>query len=243
MLMITGGTSPFPIWAILLTIAVPLTALTLFAAFKVWRSTGFSEPSKRRIAFFVLTALTLSAWVGYGITSRERWASRAFAVEVMDAFDHIYDQKPWPSVGDGGGDCPSPAGDASVTAESSVPRPELADLDAESLAREFESIEQALTELEESGYEIERGVSATLNSELVRPIFVSFLVTRDDDAAQVVPAGERLGVVAATTECNSGRPLGLFRSRQFGAIDELTVETVCAIEHEQPVFPAACGDR
>ena len=80
--MITGGTSPFPIWAILLTIAVPLTALTIFAAIKVWKTSGFSEPSKRRIAFFVITALTLSTWVGYGITSRERWASRAFAVEV-----------------------------------------------------------------------------------------------------------------------------------------------------------------
>ena len=241
--MITGGTSPFPIWAILLTISVPLTALTLFVAFKIWRTSGFSEPSKRRIAFFVLAALALSTWVGYGVTSRERWASRAFAVEGMDAFDHIYDQKPWPRVGDGGGDCPSPAGDASATAESSVPRPELADLDAESLAREFESIEQALTELEESGYEIQRGVKAISNSELIHPIFVSFLVTRNDDAAHVIPEGERLRVVAATTECNSRGPVSLFRQEQFSTIDELTVETVCAIEHEQPVFPTACGGQ
>ena len=122
-------------------------------------------------------------------------------------------------------------------------RPELADLDAESLAREFESIEQALTELEQSGYAVERGVKAISNSELIYPIFVSFLVTRSDDAAEVTPEGERLSVIAATTECNSRRPLSLFRNEQFGTIDELTVETVCAIEHEQPVFPAACGDQ
>ena len=75
------------------------------------------------------------------------------------------------------------------------------------------------------------------------PISIAFLVTRDDDAAQVVPTPNFLSVFAATTECNSGAPIGLFRQFQFATIDELTVETVCAIEHEQPVFPAACGDR
>ena len=240
--MITGGTSPFPIWAVLLTIAVPLTVLTLFVAFKVWRTSGFSEPSKRRIAFFVLTALTLSTWVGYGITSRERWVSRAFAVEIMNAFEDSYDIKPWPRVGDGGG-CPSPAGDATVRAESTVPRPDLPEIDATALAQEFASFEASIAELEQSGYDVERALRASPTSGVVVPISAAFLVTRDDDAALVVPTPDFLRVVAATTECNSLTPISLLRQVQFATIDELTVETVCAIEHEQPVFPGACGDR
>ena len=172
-----------------------MTALTLFVAFKVWRTSGFSEPSRRRIAFFVLTALTLSTWVGYGITSRERWASRAFAVEIMNAFEDTYDIKPWPRVGDGGGGCPSPAGDASVRAESTVPRPDLANLDAAALAQEFASFEASLAELEQAGYDVERGLLATSNSGVVVPISAAFLVTRGDDAAQVVPAPEVLSLI------------------------------------------------
>ena len=243
MLMITGGTSPFPIWAILLTIAVPITALTIFVAIKVWRTSGFSEPSKRRVAFFVLTALTLSTWVGYGITSRERWASRAFAVEIMNAFEDTYDIKPWPRVGDGGGGCPSPAGDASVRARSTIPQPDLPEIDATALAQEFASFEASLAELEQAGYDVERALQATSNSSVVVPISADFLVTRDDDAALVVPTPDFLWVFAATTECNSRSPIGLLRQFQFGTIDELTVEAVCAIEHEDPVFPAACGDQ
>lgn len=240
--MITGGTSPFPIWAILLTSAVPLTLLTLFIGYRLWRTNGFSQHSKKRVAFIVLAALTLSNWAGYRFASHERWASRALAVEVMDAFDHIYDQKPWPRVGDGGGGCPFPAGDASVRAESSIPRPELADLDAESLAEEFANFEQALTELEQAGYEIERGVNASTSTEAITPIWLSFLVTRGVDAAFALPLS-RLLVFAATTECNSRSSISLFRQDQFDTIEKLTVENVCAIEHEQPVFPAACGSQ
>ena len=191
----------------------------------------------------MLTALTLSTWVGYGITSRERWASRAFAVEIMNAFEDTYDIKPWPRVGDGGGGCPSPAGDASVRARSTIPRPDLTEIDATALAQEFASFEASITELEEAGYDVERALRATSNSSVVVPISAAFLVTRDDDAAQVAPTSDFLGINAATTDCNSRTPISLFRQVQFGTIDELTVEAVCAIEHEDPVFPGACGDQ
>ena len=160
----------------------------------------------------------------------------------MNAFEDTYDIKPWPRVGDGGG-CPSPAGDAQVRARSTVPRPDLPEIDATALAQEFASFEASLAELEQAGYDVERALQATSNSGVVVPISVDFLVTRDDDAALVVPTPDFLRVVAATTDCNSRRPIGLFRQFQFGTIDELTVETVCAIEHEDPVYPAACDDR
>lgn len=237
--MITGGTTPFPIWSILLTIAIPLTALTIAVGVKVWRTKGFAEPSKRRVVFWVLTGLVAINWIGYGVASNERWASRAMAVDVMNAFEDIYDDKPWPRVGDGGGGCPEFAGFAQVLAESSTPIADFDELGATELSARFVQIETAITRLEQQGFAPERTIISTPGNGPALPYII---FARGDGAASALVGGA-MRVEAGSATCNGRMAAGTFRQFQVATVDEFTLENVCAADPENRLYPIACGQQ
>ena len=235
--MITGGTSPFPGWAIWLFLAITVTIVTCIVCLVVWRTSGFRNRSVRHLLLAVLVIATASCWTIYRIESNQRWAARAVANEVADLlvdghWTERQDTDVRTSKTEG---CAQDNGAvATIRLRSLDDLPRLRDMPSEQFEefiREYEWVAQRMID---GGFDVDRGLET--------PTGVNFVITasRGDQVAKLLGTPRSISITAAANECNSqGIRNGIIPPDRIVGLDSYTAESVCAIERTPAVLACA----
>lgn len=232
--MITGGTSPFPGWAIWLFIAIAISILTVILLVVVWKTRGFADRSKRHAILAILVVATIGSSIVYRFESNQRWAARAVASEVSDLFAiDPWTEREGITVRTRETDrCAQDNGATATTrvlAVSDLPGLE------EVTVREFEEtlqrFELGIQNLREHGFEVERALEAPT------AVWIVVTASRGDQTVKVLGGPDVVVIHAAANECNSrGIRNGIVPPDRLVGLDVYNPATVCAVERTRVIL-------